>query len=116
MTMGPEACKAPTSCADKPVPICPFVAICPTDNTAFTSKPALLKGAAEGACLYEKCQEAQGGGDKSEAQGTAGSDTAPAPATPVAGGSPSNAAQLAAPAVIMLTLVVVLVEALLNCC
>lgn len=50
MVVGPEQCTAPTSCDEPPVPICPFVSLCPG-----ASSPALLKGTESGACIYEKC-------------------------------------------------------------
>lgn len=108
VVLGPEACSAPASCTDTPVPICPFVSPCPTDNPAFKTQPALLKGLEEGACIYEKCQAvaaSEGQASGSSAQGSAQGS----------GSGPSNAAQLAAPAVVLLAGVVVLVEMLLNC-
>lgn len=96
---GPGACQANTSCDSSPVPICPFVQPCPSEDPNFRAEPALLKGTDNGACIYEKCTFVGEGPE------------APAPPSP----GPDNAADLAAPAVVLMTLVVVLVEVLINC-
>ena len=111
VTLGARDCQAQTQCSDlSPVPICPFVTVCPTNNPAYKATTALLKGSEGGACFYEKC-ESTGAAAGNGTAGTQGGN-----GTAVEGGNGKDAAQLAAPAVVVLTLAVVLVEVLLNFC
>ena len=90
--LGPDACQRVASCDAKPAPFCPFVAMC-GDGSSVLLKSSTSAAAGE-ACEYEACASAVA-----------------AEQPPVA-----NTAQMAAPAVIMLTVLVIFVEALINFC
>jgi hypothetical protein len=85
-------CGRATSCDGPPAPICPFVRPCADGSNALL---ATSGDAAAAGCEYEACGSA---GDALELS------------------TPANAAQMAAPAVVLLALLVVFVEALINFC
>ncbi|GAB4819434.1 hypothetical protein N2152v2_006480 [Parachlorella kessleri] len=117
VTLGARDCQAQTQCSDlSPVPICPFVTVCPTNNPAYKATTALLKGSQGGACFYEKCESTGAAGNGTTAGGNSTAGTQGGNGTAVEGGNGKDAAQLAVPAVVVLTLAVVLVEVLLNFC
>lgn len=86
--VGPSACSA-TSCTAIPSPICPFVSFCPSSGTSVILNQTLQNGQ----CVYQSC-----------------------PMSVNTMAPPSNAAQMAAPAVILLTVLIVFVEALIHFC
>ena len=81
-----DECERLSSCTAEPTPICPFVAVCGDGSSVL-----LTSGTDENdtQCTYEAC-----------------------PLVP----SQTNTAQMAAPAVIVLTVLIVFVEALINFC
>lgn len=81
-------CKRLSSCNATPSTICPFVKVCGNGKTALLEYGALDSGV----CQYMQCT-----------QGSVQENI-------------SNTAQMAAPAVILLTLLIVFVEALINFC
>ena len=85
----PSECVRIKSCDQKPVPICPFVKECGDGTTVL-----LLEDGAS--CRYEDCVATAGSSSDNE--------------------NDNNAAQMAAPAVILITLLIVFVEALLQFC
>lgn len=95
-----DDCKRLDSCNDTPTTICPFVKGCEDGSTAVLMDSAVDSGE----CAYQVCiQSDQGSADNS---GDSLSD----------GNSAEDTAQMAAPAVILLTLLIVFVEALINFC
>lgn len=86
-------CGGATSCDGPPAPICPFVRPCADGSNALLATSG--DNAAAAGCEYEACGDA---GDALELS------------------TPANAAQMAAPAVVLLALLVVFVEALINFC
>jgi hypothetical protein len=83
-------CERLTSCNEKPSTICPFVKVCDDGSTSLLEESSVDSGN----CVYQTCI-------KSEVESE---------------GSTENTAQMAAPAVILLTLLIVFVEALINFC
>ena len=83
-------CERLTSCNEKPATICPFVKICDDGSTSLLEESSVDSGD----CVYQTCI-------KSEVESE---------------DSTENTAQMAAPAVILLTLLIVFVEALINFC
>lgn len=86
--VGPSACTA-TSCNAIPSPICPFVSFCSSSGTSVILNQTLQNGQ----CVYESC-----------------------PKSVNSANPPTDAAQMAAPAVILLTVLIVFVEALIHFC
>lgn len=97
---GPDTCERLTMCGAEPTPICPFVAVCGDGSTVLLTSDI---SDTNQQCTYEACASA---GD-AEPAGAGGE---------LADASPANNAQMAAPAVILLTLLIVFVEALINFC
>jgi len=83
-------CERLSSCNEKPSTICPFVKICDDGSTSLLEESSVDSGD----CVYQTCI-------KSEVESEE---------------STENTAQMAAPAVILLTLLIVFVEALINFC
>lgn len=84
-------CARITECGQEAKPICPFVRSCGDGTTALLREDEGNAASCGEACCYESC-------------------------TAVAGMTKEGAAQMAAPAVILITLLVVFVEALLQFC
>jgi hypothetical protein len=85
-------CDRLASCSDEPSPICPFVAPCEDGGTRLLSEDSINTGA----CSYDACISSVG---------ESSSDVIL-----------TGTAQMAAPAVILLTVLIVFVEALINFC
>jgi len=100
VTVSPSDCTRISSCSQEPEPICPFVQVCPDGSTALLTEDESLFS--NSTCSYQSCD-----GDGR----TAGSEDVTAET-----GGEKNTAQMAAPAVILITLLVVFVEALINFC
>lgn len=81
-----EECERLDKCTDEPTPICPFVAVC-GDGSSVLLTSDTSKGNDQ--CSYDACPLVD---------------------------SQTNTAQMAAPAVIVLTVLIVFVEALINFC
>lgn len=84
----PAECTQLTSCSDDQIPVCPFVAPCEDGGTRLLSEKSL--DSETGDCVYDACIASVG--------------------------QTTDTAQMAAPAVILLTLLIVFVEALINFC
>lgn len=86
--LSPADCAQLTSCSVDQIPVCPFVAPCEDGGTTLLSENSFKQ--ADDSCIYDTCIA------------TVGQTT--------------DTAQMAAPAVILLTLLIVFVEALINFC
>jgi len=93
-------CERIKSCDQKPAPICPFVKVCGDGKTALLLEDSYVEVGAS--CRYESCDAIAGSASDGENDENDEND--------------ENAAQMAAPAVILITLLVVFVEALLQFC
>lgn len=96
VTLESSECTRWTSCTAPPSIICPFVSFCPdgSQTVLVTDINSASATAGQGTCMYQPCD-----GDLS----------ALAPAV-------ANTAHMAAPAVVLLTVLIVFVEALINFC
>lgn len=88
IVLSPAECTQLTGCSSDQIPVCPFVAACSDGGTRLLSEKQFDSNT--GACTYDACIA------------TVGAIT--------------DTAQMAAPAVILLTLLIVFVEALINFC
>lgn len=86
--LSPDSCKQLTSCSPDQIPVCPFVASCEDGGTRLLSEQPIDSDT--GSCVYDTCIASVG--------------------------ATTDTAQMAAPAVILLTLLIVFVEALINFC
>ena len=86
--LSPDSCKQLTSCSPDQIPVCTFVASCEDGGTRLLSEQPIDSDT--GSCVYDTCIASVG--------------------------ATTDTAQMAAPAVILLTLLIVFVEALINFC
>ena len=92
MVISADECDRLASCSDEPSAICPFVAPCEDGGTRLLSEDSINTGS----CSYDACIASVG---------ESSSDVVV-----------TGTAQMAAPAVILLTVLIVFVEALINFC